>query len=289
MRRIIEEPRTVPARSLSRLVLTTLVAGVLLVPARTAHAGATPEQTCAAGKNKTAGKYAACRENAEAKLAAGGDPSKYTDALDKCEQKFSTAWQKLEDKAAAVSASCPGDDTLIQGQTNAYTDRVAAQVAGNRFEDNGDGTVTDHETGLQWEKKTTTVGSGANYADPHDVDNLYTWSLGGALFPPDGSAYTDFIARLNGGAGAFSCYAGHCDWRLPTVDELATIRIPGCGAAPCVADPLLLPALAAFTWTSTTYENIPSYAWYVYFEVGTAVSVQTKTTALPVRAVRTLP
>ncbi len=39
--------------------------------------------------NKTAGTYAACRENAEAKLAAGGAPSKYADALDKCETKFS--------------------------------------------------------------------------------------------------------------------------------------------------------------------------------------------------------
>jgi len=34
------------------------------------------------------------------------------------------------------------------------TDRVAAVVAGNRFKDNLDGTVTDHLTGLQWEKKT---------------------------------------------------------------------------------------------------------------------------------------
>jgi hypothetical protein len=44
-----------------------------------------------------------------------------------------------------------------------------------RFVDNGDGTVTDNQTGLQWEKKTTAVGSVANLADPHDVDNAYTW------------------------------------------------------------------------------------------------------------------
>jgi len=44
--------------------------------------------------NKTAGKYAACRENVEAKLAAGGAPSKYADALDKCETKFSArSWR----------------------------------------------------------------------------------------------------------------------------------------------------------------------------------------------------
>lgn len=86
------------------------MAGVLLL-AVTAVQAATAEQSCKSGKNKTAGKYAACRENAEAKLAKGGDPSKYTDALDKCESKFSDAWDKLEAKALAASASCPAEDT----------------------------------------------------------------------------------------------------------------------------------------------------------------------------------
>src|SRR6059036_1572800 len=38
-----------------------------------------------------------------------------------------------------------------------------------RFVDNGDGTVTDNQTGLQWEKKDGADGV-ENYADPHDVD-----------------------------------------------------------------------------------------------------------------------
>src|SRR2546429_7397381 len=64
-----------------------------------------------------------------------------------------------------------------------------------RFVDNGDGTVTDNQTGLQWEQKTTTVGSGVNLADPHDVDNSYTWSSSGTA--ADGTAFTDFLATLN--------------------------------------------------------------------------------------------
>ena len=32
------------------------------------------------------------------------------------------------------------------------------------------GTIKDTCTGLQWEKKTTAVGSGANAADLHDTD-----------------------------------------------------------------------------------------------------------------------
>ena len=156
-----------------RRALVTLIAVVSLATATGSHAGVTPEQACQSGKNKTAGKYAACRENAESKLATSGDTTKYGEAITKCGDKFTVAWQKLEDKAVAAGSACPsvGDATGIAGRVTATTDTVAALVAGNRFEDNLDGTVTDRETGLQWEQKTTAVGSGVNLADPHDVDN----------------------------------------------------------------------------------------------------------------------
>lgn len=125
-----------------------------------------------------------------------------------------------------------------------------------RFIDNGDGTVIDTETELQWEKKTTAVGSGENPADPHDVDNAYTWSHDrGAKTASafgdtsDGTVFTDFLPALN----TPPCFAGHCDWRLPTVDqegdpaELETIldsSAPGCGVSgPCI-DAIFGPTIA---------------------------------------------
>ena len=54
----------------------TIVAAALLVSTNSAWGAATLQQTqqkCQAGKNKIAGKYAACRQNAEAKLATTGD------------------------------------------------------------------------------------------------------------------------------------------------------------------------------------------------------------------------
>jgi len=63
-----------------------------------------------------------------------------------------------------------------------------------RFIDNGDGTVTDADTGLMWEKKTGTVGisvlcdSTDTCPDPHDVNNLYTWSRTGTVFDGGGRA-----------------------------------------------------------------------------------------------------
>ena len=95
----------------------------------------------------------------------------------------------------------------------------------DRFVDNLDGTITDNRTGLMWEKKADLDGgvgvacaSAATCPDPHDADNLYTYSFDNPLGPP-GTAYTVFLVQLNAGAG----FAGHTDWRLPTYDELQGI------------------------------------------------------------------
>jgi hypothetical protein len=55
-----------------------------------------------------------------------------------------------------------------------------------RFVDNGNGTVTDNQTGLMWEKKST-----ANVAD------AYVWSTGTA---PDGPLFFDFLGKLRAAA-----------------------------------------------------------------------------------------
>lgn len=274
MTRVIRKRPTHAARSFRRLVLIGLVAGALLVPARATHAGATPEQKCAAGKNKTAGKYAACRENAEAQLATSGDTTKYGEAITKCGDKFATAWQALEDKAVAAGTACPsvGDAIGINGKVTATTDTVAALVAGGvRFKDNGDGTVTDHQTGLQWEKK---VSPGGGATDPDDVDNIYNWTAGGGgdTFP-DGTVFTDFLAKLNGassdGITITGCLAGHCDWRLPTIVELQTILDPSlCGPSTSCIDPIFGPTIGDLYYSATTDAAIPTDAWVVAFYNG---------------------
>ena len=84
-----------------------------------------------------------------------------------------------------------------------------------RFEACADGaTVAANETGLLWERKTTS-------GDVHDVGNLYTLSSTSATADPDGTAYTVFFSELNAGTG----FAGHTDWRLPTVSEFQTIMV----------------------------------------------------------------
>jgi hypothetical protein len=104
---------------------------VTLLPAP-AVAGPSPAQACQAGKNKEAGKYGTCRQNAEAKLATTGDATKYATALAKCLEKYRKAWPKLEAKATKKGAVClsMGDETSIQGITDAHTAAIAALLAG---------------------------------------------------------------------------------------------------------------------------------------------------------------
>jgi hypothetical protein len=162
---------------------------------------------------------------------------------------------------------------------------TATPTAGLRFVDNGNGTVSDVQTGLMWEKKTGTPGdfvdcSTSLCANPHDVSNTYKWSISGTA--PDGGAFTDFLAKLNGGG----CFASYCDWRLPTLGELQGILLAPypCGTNPCI-DPALGPTQGNPYWSSTTDTGIPSFAWFVYFDNGSAASAG-KINLRWVRAVR---
>jgi hypothetical protein len=163
-----------------------------------------------------------------------------------------------------------------------------------RYRDNGDGTVTDYDTGLQWEKKDGTDGAPA-LGNPHDVDNRYSWSLA-ADISRTGTAFTDFLARLDesessDGVTEAPCFVGHCDWRLPTIVELWGIEdltASACGSgSPCIA-PVFGPTVALNYWSATTVATDQNIAWFVNFSGGFVLDFfGNKFTSFAVRAVRT--
>jgi len=157
-----------------------------------------------------------------------------------------------------------------------------------------------------WEKKDNAGGI-------HDYLSEYTWS-NNCTSPyasgcgPDGTAFTVFLATLN----TPPCFAGHCDWRLPTTAgsalgeftgqaaELESILDPGvvgCGSgSPCVppafsnnCTPGCTVANCSCTvsdasygsgyWSSSlfdlSYDGYPddhAYAWIVNFFYGEGVA-----------------
>jgi len=153
--------------------------------------------------------------------------------------------------------TCAGtgqDGELQNGTARSYTD-------------NGDGTITDNSTGLVWEKLT-------NEATIHNVNDSYTWA----------DAFLVKIAALN----TVPCFANHCDWRLPNVNELQTLVDYG-RFGPAI-DPVFNNGVDSFTqssyyWSSTTFQGNPSFAWGVIF-LGGGVNATDKPIGLNVRAVR---
>ena len=136
--------------------------------------------------------------------------------------------------------------------------------------------MIDRLTGLQWEKKT-------DDAMVHDKDNVYSWSATPFGTAADGTAFKTFLSQLN---FPFGCFAGQCDWRLPTVYELQTILSQPypCSSSPCIDETAFGPTGADTCW-SATIEDYPLRAWAVYFVNG-GVGTASKDTDGYVRAVR---
>ena len=91
--------------------------------------------------------YASCVESVVARYGYRFDLF-FADRFKRCRHKYFSKWNMFQSASYA-------DSTCI----------------GNRFTDNADGTVTDHLSGLVWEKKT-------DDDSVHDKDNSYTLSTG---------------------------------------------------------------------------------------------------------------
>ncbi|MGE0087555.1 MAG: DUF1566 domain-containing protein [Desulfococcaceae bacterium] len=127
-----------------------------------------------------------------------------------------------------------------------------------RFVDKGDGTVSDSLTGLMWEQKSDDGGE-------RDKDNTYSWQQG-----------LDYCNNLT--------LAGHSDWRLPTIKELASLA--DLSRSNPAIDSIFENYTVSSNWSSTTYARyVTSYAWSVYFKNGTDYHYP-KSDSLSVRAVR---
>lgn len=145
------------------------------------------------------------------------------------------------------------------------------------FTDNGDGTITDDNTGLTWEKKSDDGGR-------HDKDNFYWWSGNGVQ-----ETIWDWLDDVNAEA-----FAGYGDWRVPNARELLSIvdfqhpwAVSPVFHDGCVPGATVLTGSCTFPsayWTSTTRTSTGFTAWYV--DHYGSVSPSFKSSTFRARAVR---
>src|SRR4029453_10495111 len=69
----------------------------------------------------------------------------------------------------------------------------------------------------------------------------------------DGEVFTDFLGTLNNatwnGTMTTGCFANHCDWRLPNIEELRAIK--GAGGNPTI-DPIFGPTMRNLYWSASS-------------------------------------
>ncbi len=372
---------------MTRIGSKLAVAAALLVVGVGTATGLSPEDKCEADKNKIAGKYAFCRQKAEAKAIKKSAAADYS----KCDSKLSDKWGKAEQKAIDKGTTCMDAVSALdaQGFVTAHADAVAAALDGGAlptcgdasinvvgeqcdgvdlggescttlgfnagtlacdggcafdpagcqkgvdllvtgqtdcdqgagtmgscpgspagqdaavgagiafsYSNNGDGTITDDNTGLMWEIQDFNP---AEWLHHHGLqwDWYEAYNKIGVMNGNSGDCLggTNPAACCSGvGTGTCAPFAGYSDWRLPNRRELDSLvdsgRVPlaidpafdtsctgGCdfGTCSCTA--------SAYYWSSTSFSPILNQAWSVDFGLGNVVS-NTKSLNGRVRAVR---
>jgi len=132
--------------------------------------------------------------------------------------------------------TCPVKGQPLHGQDAQYQGALPA------YQDNGNGTVSDLNTRLMWIKKTADVNSDGTI---YTQDKLTWW------------AAINYCANLN--------FAGHGDWRLPSIFEVQSIVDYG-RYRPAI-NPVFI-SEQNYYWSATTDAHSVGYAWDVGFPNG---------------------
>lgn len=148
---------------------------------------------------------------------------------------------ELEGRVAELQARLDAASSrpVATGQTTCWDGFTMIDCAGTgqdgetragaalRYADNGDGTVTDSNTGLIWEKKT---------------DDIRYSAADAALY----------VAALNAIA-----FGGYTDWRVPNVKELLSIAKYEVLSGPTISPEFCTLSCGGVYWTSSFTTNPP--------------------------------
>lgn len=129
-----------------------------------------------------------------------------------------------------------------------------------RFDVNNDGTVTEIQSGLTWMR--CSIGQSWDGTTCNGKAKVLNWEEA-----------TNYVADLNKNGG----YASHSDWRLPKLNELATISELRCGP-PRINLAVFPHTRSEVYWTSNTTRGNDQHAYTFSFgNEGVATAVKSAT------------
>lgn len=123
---------------------------------------------------------------------------------------------------------------------------ITATTPDSVYTDNGDGTVTNNVTGLMW----------AQCLD----------GLSGADCATGTASTSDWQAALT--LAEASTHAGHNDWRLPSLKELASIVEASCSTPPINSTFFPNTYVNPLSQWTSTYVSSTDKAWVIVFNYG---------------------
>lgn len=169
-----------------------------------------------------------------------------------------TNWLRLRIVSAiALGSMCIAFDTYAQYYAEPAWNQVLP--SNTRFiEAFHGGGVLDRETGLVWQRFPGAISCGPRFDDPC-VNQPVSWSLAQELCYSVETGSPSFGVRLG--------------WRLPRVEELATLldptrSNPALPAGSPWADPDFPDVQSTDYWTATPGSSDPNQAWTINFAGG---------------------
>jgi hypothetical protein len=154
---------------------------------------------------------------------------------------------------------------LAMGLSSGPADAVDCN-SGGRYEDNGEGTVTDCRTGMVWLKDAACTSTSGGVSNPNGYISWYSamkWAAG----------LGDGLCGLSDGSGAG-------DWRLPTKTEwMAMVAYAksrfsnpaltnGAGSDHWTSGDSFSNVQSNLYWSSTTLQENGNYAWVISMSDG---------------------
>jgi len=147
------------------------------------------------------------------------------------------AWDVVFDNGS-IQGAAPNGSVYGASKTSTYYIRCirGGQYPTLRYTDNGNGTITENNTLLTWQK------------DDDDTTRTWEQALG----------YCEGLTL-----------AGYTDWRLPNIKELHYL-VDSATYNPAIDTTAFPSSKAAPYWSSTTIASASSFAWFVDFYYGYA-------------------